>query len=89
MSGVDGPRPAELQRAWKRLSADDGLHGLLARIAGEEARDARLPKPADLASVGVHGRHRASLAEGTDPTVGTRPTEHPAPSDGPELTAPT
>lgn len=35
-----------LQWACERLSAGDGLHGLLARFGGDEARDCRLPLPA-------------------------------------------
>ena len=54
--------PAELQRAWERLGTGDPVHGLLARIAGDEARDARLPMPAHLASPGALRRHRATLA---------------------------
>ncbi len=54
--------PPELQRAWERLGTGDPVHGLLARIAGDEARDARLPMPAHLASPGALRRHRATLA---------------------------
>ena len=54
--------PAELQRARDRLSAGDGLHRLLARIGGAEARDARLPMPAHFASPGFVRRHSGTLA---------------------------
>ena len=50
-----------LQGACERLSAGDGLHGLLARFGGDEARDCRLPLPARLTSPGFLRRHRASL----------------------------
>src|SRR5215211_3213849 len=50
-----------LQGACERLSAGDGLHGLLARFGGEEARDCRLPLPARATSPGFLRRHRASL----------------------------
>src|SRR5215213_2730897 len=50
-----------LQGACERLSAGDGLHGLLARFGGDEARDCRLPLPARATSPGFLRRHRASL----------------------------
>jgi hypothetical protein len=53
--------PAELQAARERLSAGDGLHGLLARIGGEEASDSSLPIPSGLAAPGFLRRHRASV----------------------------
>jgi hypothetical protein len=54
--------PAELQRARNRLSDGDGLHRLLARIGGDEARDARLPMPAHFVAPGFVRRHRGTLA---------------------------
>src|ERR671910_57827 len=50
-----------LQGACERLSAGDGLHGLLARFGGDEARDCRLPLPARATSPGFLRRHRASM----------------------------
>jgi hypothetical protein len=50
-----------LQGACERLSAGDGLHGLLSRFGGDEARDCRLPLPARATSPGFLRRHRASL----------------------------
>lgn len=50
-----------LQGACERLSAGDGLHRLLARFGGDEARDCRLPLPARATSPGFLRRHRASL----------------------------
>src|SRR5215210_1690166 len=50
-----------LQGACERLSAGDGLHALLARFGGDEARDCRLPLPARATSPGFLRRHRASL----------------------------
>src|SRR5918993_29652 len=50
-----------LQGACERLSAGDGLHGLLSRFGGDEARDCRLPLPERLTSPGFLRRHRASL----------------------------
>ncbi len=50
-----------LQGACERLSAGDGLHALLARFGGDEARDSRLPLPARATSPGFLRRHRASL----------------------------
>jgi hypothetical protein len=52
----------ELQRASERLTRGDGLHRLLARIGGDEARDASVPLPPSLVSPGVLRRHRASFA---------------------------
>lgn len=52
---------AELQGARERLTAGDGLHRLLSRIGGEEARDSRLPLPAGLTAPGFLRRHRASV----------------------------
>lgn len=52
----------ELQGACERLRAGDGLHRLLARIGGDEARDCRLPRPAHFAAPGFARRHRATLA---------------------------
>ncbi len=54
--------PVELQGARERLSAGDGLHRLLSRIGGDEARDSRLPMPESLTSPGFLRRHRGSLA---------------------------
>jgi hypothetical protein len=54
--------PAELQRARERLDAGDGLHQLLAKIGGEEARDSSLPMPIGLTAPGFFRRHRASIA---------------------------
>ena len=50
-----------LQGACERLSAGDGLHELLARFGGDEARDCRLPMPARATSPGFLRRHRATL----------------------------
>ena len=50
-----------LQGACERLSAGDGLLGLLVRFGGDEARDCRLPLPARATSPGFLRRHRASL----------------------------
>ena len=50
-----------LQGACERLSAGDGLHRVLARFGGDEARDCRLPLPARATSPGFLRRHRASL----------------------------
>jgi len=52
----------ELQRARERLTQGDGLHHLLARIGGEETRDASVPLPASLTAPGFMRRHLASFA---------------------------
>ncbi len=52
----------ELQAARERLNAGDGLHRLLSRIGGDEARDSRLPMPKSLTSPGFVRRHRGTLA---------------------------
>jgi hypothetical protein len=52
----------DLQRACEQLGAGDGLHHLLARVGGDEARDCPLPRPERLASPGFLRRHRGSLA---------------------------
>ncbi|MFL5759161.1 MAG: hypothetical protein ACJ789_05445 [Thermomicrobiales bacterium] len=51
----------DLQGACERLRFGDGLHHLLARIGGDEARDCRLPRPAHFTSPGFRRRHRATL----------------------------
>ena len=53
--------PDELQQARERLTAGDGLHRLLARIGGSEARDSTLPLPMEIAAPGFFRRHRASV----------------------------
>ena len=67
VDGAGNPRQvirftaSDLQRACEQLSAGDRLHGLLARIGGDEASNCGLPRPAHLTSPGFLRRHRASL----------------------------
>jgi hypothetical protein len=50
-----------LEGACERLRVGDPLHGMLARIGGDEVRDCGLPRPASFTSPGFLRRFRASL----------------------------